>query len=248
MNAPRGRLGSYSLWQLRDYMLSPGIATILISAIVLIPMFVTRGLVAREGASPDEMHRAFATMFDQLVALLATVGPMVGIAGFASADRQPGLARFLFAKPVAVRAYYLQAWIVRGLALGAITVAVALLVDQLFTPASWLDTVAAVGMAWLLLAGMGFLLSVLVPRDIAVIFAAYIIPVLFAGMVKGGVKWWWLKPVLTVLPPTHKLEGIRHALLGPGNVDTGDAWHVALYGAACLVLAAYLVRRLPLVR
>ncbi len=65
---------------------------------------------------------------------------------------------------------------------------------------------------------------------------------------KSAPAWWWVKPLLTVLPPMQKLGALHDALLRHSAIGQGDLLHVLLYGTACVVLGAWLVRRLPLVR
>ncbi|HKS05601.1 MAG TPA: hypothetical protein VJR92_04735 [Gemmatimonadaceae bacterium] len=249
MSAQRGRLGAYALWQLRDYMFGPGFGTALVAMIVLIPMFITKSAFSADGTSPRDMSRMMGQMFDQLIALVALTGPILGAAGIASADRHPGLSRFLFAKPVRVDAYYLQAWVVRGFAFFAIAVVLGLVVNAFMVHVPMLELLAVVAVAWLLIGGLGLLVSALVPRDVAVLFLIYMVPVLLDSFVDNSRRvWWWVKPLLTILPPTHKLEELRHAMLTAAPVVAADLWHVMLYGGACVVLGTYLVRRLPLVR
>jgi hypothetical protein len=109
-------------------------------------------------------------------------------------------------------------------------------------------TLAAVGAAWVLIGGAGFLLSVLINKDVAVLFIIYLVPTLLDSMARAGAAWWWVKPVLTIVPPTHKLAALRGGLLGPTTVNTGDLTHILLYGAGCAALALWLLRRMPLVR
>ena len=248
MSALRGRLVAYARWQLRDYFAAPGIATMFVAFIFFVPMIIGKNEGLREGASPADMQRVMSAGFDVLLALLATLGPIIGAGSIAAADRHPGLSRFLFSKPISVRAYYAQAWIIRGLALGAISAAQTLIVIRYFASVSFTGALATIGMAWLLIGGMGMLLSVLMRRDLVAIFALYTIPTLLESMVKGGLTWWWLKPSLAVLPPTHKLDEFRRAMMTDATVATGDAWHMALYGAVCLAVAIYLARRMSLVR
>jgi hypothetical protein len=93
------------------------------------------------------------------------------------------------------------------------------------------------------------LLSVLLARDSAVLIGFYLL-VTIINTVKENVPSarWWTKPVLAVLPPFHELGTVRDALLRGTPMPSGDLWHALLVGTACVALATYLVRRLPLVR
>jgi ABC-type transport system involved in multi-copper enzyme maturation permease subunit len=244
----RGRLGAYALWQLRDYMMGPGAGTFLVGLVILIPMFIAKRVMGPDSASPEQVARMLTQMFDQFVGLIAIAGPILGVAGMASADRHPGLSRFLFSKPIRVHEYYGLMWLVRGVSFLAITAVVSLIVNTFVVAVPIVDALAAASVAWILIAGVGLLISATVPRDVAVVFMVYMVPTILEMIVNGKNPWWWAKPLLTVMPPMHRLDELRQALLTGGSVVTSDVWHMVLYGAASLALAAYLVRRLPLVR
>lgn len=246
--ATRGRLGAYAVYQARDYWKSAGAGTLLIVFFVnVVPMLVVLR-AASEGDGIGDTTLAFKQMIDTLVQFLAALGPILAVSGLASQDRHPGLVRFLFSKPVSVRAYYLQAWVVRGASLLVLTLVVAAAVGRFVTPLAVTDALVPVGLAWLLIGGVGFVISVLIPRDTAALFAVFIAPTLLDAMRQGVPQWTWVEPVLTLLPPTHKLGGIRTALLNDVPVAMADVWHIALFGIGSVALATYLVRRMPLVR
>lgn len=249
MTATRGRLGGYALWQLRDYAMGPLVATALLVVVISVfPMWMIAHVARGAGASPADVGRQIPQLFDTMIGFIATLGPIIGVAGMVSSDRQPGLSRFLFSKPVSVSAYYLQAWLVRGAGLLLLTLAATLFVNQAIAPVAWKEAVAVVAICWVLIGGLGLLISVLVSRDPTALFIVYLIPTVLESIRTGVPRWTWVKPVLTVLPPTHRLDDLRRSILAHAPLDQGDFWHVIVFGAASVALAAYLVRRLPLVR
>lgn len=250
MNASRGRIGGYALWQLRDYVTTvAGAGSLLIPFMTgVFPLLIMTYMSEGVGANPGQITAAANSAFDTLVATTATLGALLSVAGLVSSDRHPGLARFLFSKPVGVPRYYLQAWLVRGAALAFIMLILAQTVHQVVATVPWLAALGAVAIAWVLLGGVGLLFSVLTSRDGWALVGVYLIVNVFDAMHKAAPEAQWPGPVLAILPPMHKLEGIRHSLLRHTPVDQGDLWHVLLFGAACVALAMYLVRRMALVR
>jgi hypothetical protein len=250
MTAQRGRLGAYALWQLRDYCLTvAGAGSLLLPFVIgVFPLLVMKYINIRNGGNPGQLQNVGLQSFDALVSAIAWIGAMLSIVSMVSADRQPGLTRFLFAKPIPVPAYYLQAWVVRGTALAAFTLLLTQIVNLLVLPVPWVMGIASVAIAWVLIGGVGFLLSVLTSRDGLSLVALYLVVVSLDGARQSLPTLHWVKWVMYVLPPMQKLEVLRHALLRGTPLPMGDFWHVIAYGAACTALATYLVRRLPLVR
>jgi hypothetical protein len=248
MTAARGRLGAYAWWQLRDYVLGPGAGTLfLVGLVSLAPIFGMRRAMG-VAAGPEAMADMVRVSFLAMVQFLALVGPIVAVGSMVSADRAPGLARFLFAKPISVSRFYLQMWLVRGAGLLAITAVLALTVDRLAAPVPWLAAVGGIALTWLLLGGVGYLASVLAPRDSIYVIGCYALTTLLDQFRSIAPQWAWVDGLLTVLPPMHKLGPLRNALLAGQGWSWPDAWHVMGWGAACVVLATVLVRRLPQVR
>ncbi len=254
MNGPggvrvRGRLGDYAWWQLRDYATGPAIWTVVVVFVLgIFPLLMMKYASARGGVPPAQLDGLVAQSFASFVGIMAALAPMIGVARLASHDRAPGLSRFLFSQPVGIRRYYLQAWAVRLAAALAITLAMSLAINQFVAKVPWLGAAGAVGISWALVGGVAFLLTVLTAHDAGAIIALYLMPTLLSTLHETAPTWWWVKPLLTVLPPTHKLDALHRALLQHTAVSPGDLWHVLLYGAGCVVLATWLVRRLPMVR
>ncbi len=162
----RGRIGEYAWWQLRDYAVGPAIWTMLVVFMIgVFPLLVTRYAAGNLRASPEEIDARLKQTFGALVGFLGVLGPMLAVARLASRDRAPGLSRFLFSQPVSVTRYYLQAWFVRWAGLLAITAVVTLGIDQFVGTVPWLEALGAVGISWVLIGGVAFLLTVLTAQD-----------------------------------------------------------------------------------
>ena len=251
MSTTRGRIGDYALVQWRDYALGPMIWTIL--AVFLIGAFplIMMNVHSVEMRIPDAQKNAmFTNAYDTMVGILAFIGGFLAVSRFVSKDRSPGLTRFLFSKPIGVTRYYVQTWLVRILSVVALSVLTAALVNEYIFPVDIGGTVASVSAALLLIGGVGFLISVVTAQDTLLLIAVYLIPDMLEGLQTVLPGWkWLLNGLLMVMPPMHKLDDLRHALIQHSPaLSQGMLWHVLLYGAGSLLLAAYLVRRMPLVR
>jgi ABC-type transport system involved in multi-copper enzyme maturation permease subunit len=248
MTANRGRLGAYALWQLRDYASGPMIWTMLAVAVFgVFPLVVMK----IHAADLPEMGSGgmYRQAFEGFVAVFGFLAPMLAVARIVSKDRSPGLTRFVFAKPVGVRQYYAQAWIVRTSAAILIAALTGALINQFIGDVPWGRGLEVVGICWVLVGGVGLLLSVLTKMDTGLLIAVYLIPDVLSQLISVRPAWsWWAKPVLTIMPPMHRLDEIRHAILTEAPFPQNDVIHALLYGAGCAAVAILLVRKLPLVR
>lgn len=248
MSALRGRLGRYAWWQLRDYAMGPGIGTLAIVGLVSVAPIVAMIRAVNGDTASMPIDELVTQAFAGMVQLVALLGPILAVGGIVSSDRQPGLGRFLFSKPIDVSRYYLQLWCVRGIGLVAVTAILALALQWFAAPVPWRAGLQAVALAWLLLGGVGFLLSVLVAREVGYVILISLVTTLLEQMTKITPQWRWVDLVLSVLPPFHKLAPLRTAMLAGTPMDGGDLALVTLWGLASIVVAVLMVRRLPLVR
>jgi ABC-type transport system involved in multi-copper enzyme maturation permease subunit len=233
------------MWQMRDYLAGPFVATVVITlALGMLPVIMFKAQTL-PGAPVDP--NALALHYQALVGVIGGLGSLIGAARLVSADRSPGLARMLFSKPVNPSSYYLQAWTVRGVTLAAFTLALGALVSLLLAPVDIGRGVAYVALAWLLVGGAGLLISALTAQDAGVFIGVYLLPGILVQLQRAYPGWTWLKPILTVMPPIHKLDDLRTGLLA-GTTPQGVLLHVILYGVGCVALSMFVIRRLPLVR
>jgi ABC-type transport system involved in multi-copper enzyme maturation permease subunit len=185
-----------------------------------------------------------APIFLAILDFTITAFALVATAGMVSSDFGLGYYRTLFARPVSPPLYYLQRWILGGVAVLVVTSIVG------FAAAARVGTdlpigrvLAQAGLYYLLLGGLVFLLSTVTRRDwlVAVLIVAAHGGIGLArslGAAATGVA-----AVLYVLLPPFRLVDV----VDP--VPTGaDLLYVVGYGVA-LVLAALMVIRLrPLAR
>ncbi len=248
-NVQRGRLGWYAFWQIRDYVFDRGFSTVLIGFILgaqfIVPLRIGLHGTLGDGWATNPTGRAMLMVaIPQLITTFALLGTLIAVNGIVSNDRKHGYVRFLFAKPVSVVRYYLQAFVASVVGLMAATAVLAGLFALLIAPLIPIQVVLIVMVVAIGIGGIGFLLSTLVRSDWIFLSLVLAVAVLARGVYgqAGG----WRQGLLYLLPPIHKLDDIRNPLLAgniPAIVDIG--W-VAGYGLACLLLGVIVLRRRPL--
>ena len=248
-SAQRGRIGRYGVWQLRDYIVDRGLSTILIGFILgaqfILPLRM--GLHETLGdlwATHPTGRRMLMVAVPQLVTTFAFLGTLIAVNGIVSNDRHHGYVRFLFAKPVSVVRYYLQAFAASLVGLMAATAVLAGLFAVLVAPLIPIEVILIVLISAVGVGGIGFLLSTLVRGDWLFLSMVLAVSVLARGLY--GQAGDWREQLLVVLPPLHRLDDIRNPLLaGNAPVALDVAW-VMGYGLACLLLGVVVLRRRPL--
>ncbi len=186
----------------------------------------------------SERFRNMTLGAGSLFAFLATV---FGMHGLVSAERERGLQRFLFAKPVARVPYYLQKAAVAFVGTLALTAVVALAGGAVFGQAIPLVTILTIATAlFACVGGLTFMLSTLVRFDggLAAALTGAVIPL--RALAEEGERWAWLGAARYVLPPVERLVG----LVDPAQGDPVRAilW-AAAYGAAYVAIGIAVLRR-----
>lgn len=248
-DAVRGRLGRYAIWQFRDYVVERGFSTLLIGFILgaqfVLPLRMALHETLGEGWATEPMGRTMLMVaVPQLVITFAFLGTLIAVNGIVSNDRRHGYVRFLFAKPVSVIRYYLQAFGTTVLGLMAATAVLVLVFGLLVAPLIPAEAILVVCIVALGVGGIGFLLSTLVRGDWLFLSLVLAVTLLLRGLY--GQAGDWRQHALLLLPPLHRLDDIRDALLSGGSPASSDVLWVVGYGAACLLLGLVVLRRRPL--
>ena len=234
----------YAGWMARDAAVRPGLAVVAFA--VLFAFFATR--------LPGPLSATFAKDFltrtigqtDWLIVLIATTGMV-------SWDRTSGYYRTLFSHPVDPGLYYLQRWVVAGLAAALVIplVGLGLLVVSGSFPWSGSLLVRFL-IKYLLLGGLTFALSTVVRADWAIAFTVSMLQSILYGLEKAGAplsaftKW-----LAHVLPPFHlgSTATMSPAALGvpTSAYPTGaELLHALSYGVGILGVAMAVLRFRPL--
>lgn len=252
MNPPdeaRGRIGRYGLWQFRDYIVDRGFPTVLIGFILgaqpIIPYRIALHETFGDQWATHPAGRAMLmTAVPPLVTTFALLGTLIAVNGIVSNDRRHGYVRFLFAKPVSVVRYYLQAFAASVIGLMGATGVLIALFALLVAPLVPIHAVLIVCVIAIGVGGIGFLLSTLVRGDwlwLSLTLAVTLMLRTLYGSVGG-----WREALLVVLPPLHRLDDIRNPLLAGTAPPVPDLAWVLGYGVACLLLGIIVLRRRPL--
>lgn len=252
------RMASYSVWQFKDFAVNIAVVSILLfglfGAMEIAQIHLQEQMLAtrRPGMTMDVRQKlmAFMTAYN----MFAMVGPLICLTGVASQDRTQGYTRFLFAKPVSVRAYYAQALLVRFagfLLLGhVLVIAYGMYEPPAYTP----RFIADMTVAFLSVGGIVFLLSVLTRYDGLIAIVFLLVTALIRGrwVTETGIK----HAVTYLFPPIDQLGDVHNWVvkINPGFGPFTDVfpWKWGLwsagYGLACLLLGLYLLRRIPLTK
>lgn len=242
----RARLGRYALYQLHDFALERLAGVVIVLGLLgyLAYTAFTGALGGTVGAGDaarvrDIAIRIIVTLLAQSWLLLA----LVSVNGLVSTDRATGRYRFLFAKPLVPGRYYGQAFVVNGLAMLACVATAAAVIMALtaFDPARLARAMLVVGAGYLCVGGICFMMSASWRLDW---LAA-------AGLIVLGmlVRMRSDHPVFRILlPPTDIVGEQLGRLAASAPLQHGSLLHVALYGAACVVIGLLVLHRRPLAR
>ena len=244
----RARLGTYALWQLRDYFMDRGAPTALVGSLlgymVAGPMTagaelrlerMSSATLAREGG----LEAARAAMTGQLTATFITLvlgnfvflGALFAMNGIVANDRKLGFYRFLFSKPLSPQRYYGQAFVLHWGGFLVVTTLLGLLYQVLVGPVLSTALYVSVALLYVCYAGIAFALSAAARWDwlslVAVTVAANYL------WVRYGETDSPLRALLFLLPPVHRSADVYAA------VANGVAlpWHLLGWFAGYGVLA-----------
>jgi len=253
MTGTRARLGRYALYQLWDYVFERGLLTLLLAAMTLGPqLFILRNIHgAAWGATENGAALARGTLAE-LALPLAAVAVIFAVNGISSQDRQKGYFRLLFSKPVGVGAYYAQDFVVRFLGVSAL-LAIVLVVFSLSSGAPFLaGFLGYTALVYVLLGGIGFLLSALVPAIVPFDGLALALVWVSSSMLlqlRRAYPERIPEELALVLPPVDKLDAARDAFIGgAGALPPGHLWWAIGYGLGCFVLGLLVLGRRELAR
>jgi hypothetical protein len=239
VRAPRGRLGAYALWQLRDFAVERSLPILLIAAVMT--YLVTR--------SHNYRYISPAELLAQILAPTVGVGMLLVTHDMVSADRKMGYFRFLFAKPVSVARYYAQLFAVKSLGFLATIAVVVALFSLLVQPVAPFGVLGAVAVMFLCIGGIGFLLSTVTRHD-SLWMLALLAGTGFLRGIENRLDSVY-QALIVLLPPIHRFPAVIAWFIA--NLDPMkrgrllDVVWVAGYGLAAFGLGLFLLRRRSIV-
>lgn len=248
-------LARYLEYQVKDFVKHRGIAMLAIAAIGIwifhynyAPMIAERA--SRRGADFDANAErlVFKTIVLGGTLLFGFLGSLLSAAGIVSRDREGGHQKFLFAKPVRITRFYLQAFAVNGVGLLATT---ALMLGV--TSAAFLRTVPfvepmlAVGATYAAVGGLVFLLSTLVRFDLAAGLALSLLAIPLHEMAKRG--HWWALLTSWMFPPFHYVDALNPTPDRTPDVSLARAvGSMLVYGAAYVAAGVAVLKKRSIIR
>jgi ABC-type transport system involved in multi-copper enzyme maturation permease subunit len=253
----RARLARYALWQLRDYVFSRGLPTLVVAGIMLLPL----ALAARDWGSqvsPADLARVARGALTETFKVLAFIIVLLGANGIVANDRKSGIYRLLFAQPVSAPHYYAQSFVVHLVGGLLATLAIVALFAAIVHPVGAGGAVSFVLLYWIFLGGILFLASALTQRDWIVVTGIWLVAQLLRDYSPPGGSWQGAL-VDMLLPPVHLMTPLADALVGTGRLPAtlplprGDvmdtlaaALWIASWGVGCFLLGLLVLRKRPL--
>lgn len=227
----------YAPWLARDVAKGPGALFLVVIAIVCAVLWrVSKG---------DQMVFTMTPVFIQAGILdsATNFAILIAVGGIVSGDVHNGYYRAYFSKPIPVWWYYLQRWILGGIAVMMIPLVLGLGLSLVLGDGHGITAalLANIALSFLLVGGAVLLLSVFTRRDWLIVFVVGSVQQAFASFMQLGVP---VNPAVKTawqaLPPFH--------LLKPGGpvLEGRPLLHVVGYGLAMTLIALVLLRVRPL--
>jgi hypothetical protein len=259
----RARLGRYALWQARDFTMNTAIITIILfglfGAILVMNIHAQEEMAAAMVKRPSTRFSANMdvmklSMFRDIYGMFTMVAPIIALSGIISQDRSSGFTRFLFAKPLSPRMFYLQSFLIRFAGYLAVGHLLLFWYGLYEPPAYTWHFLADMSISFVTVGGIVLLFSVLSKYDGLIAIAALLVASIFWDKWEHAEGFRKFLPYL--LPPIGKVGDMHVWLFGlsamnsPVTVPFPAKWALWLagYGLACGVLGLYLLRRIPLTK
>ncbi len=188
-----------------------------------------------------------AQLLDQLVSGTLLIAALIAVGGVAGTDIKQGYYRGYFAKPVAPWWFYLERWLLGGLAVLSIPLWLGLALQVAFHNGNGLTgrVFGAIALGYLLIGGAVLLISNFTSRDWLVVFLIYFLQgrmhdaaIVIDKMgqpVPAAVEW-----TVRLLPPFHLVSATQPLPTG------ADLVHVLGYGVGMVAVALALFAWRPL--
>ncbi|MDH5233819.1 MAG: hypothetical protein OEW77_02600 [Gemmatimonadota bacterium] len=242
-------LALYARWQVRDAFTKAVVTLLFFLVIGGVPLwFLLNGHPPAGIDSQERIEQMSRMIYQQALGSAMTLGALLLMSGVVSADRTKQHFRFLFARPVAPWAFYLQYFAISVMLFVACTTLVPVGFRFLVTPVPVLAVVKAAALYALLFGALALLCSVLVARDGVLLVLVVVVSMSLQQLAPSNALPRWAELLAEMLPPFGTAEALRTRWLTERSVETGDLTLVLLYALGMLVVALVLLRRVPLAR
>ncbi len=236
----RARLGKYSLWQFRDFVIERGIAIVIIGLLwgylQIEPMRRVLGY-SWDSIPPQAVTRVVTFLAGSIVSLSV----LIALNGIISTDRKLGYYRFMFAKPLSPVRFYGQLFFVYLAGL----IAAMLLLSGLFVffaaRFNVVNLVLYVILIYIALGGIGFFISAATKYDWVALAAVWVGARILRTVY--GEKPDWRSKAVELLPPVHRVDEVSASLIAYGSAAATDVLWLAGYGALFFALGLFVLHR-----
>jgi hypothetical protein len=247
----KSRIGAYAGVQLADYFTGRGLLVLMLTALAVWGYATVNGLTAFafDASTGVEGRAQLQRAFDVLFAAFALIAAALSAQNLVARHRRRRYDRVIFARALSPLRYYFQGFMVAGLGGALLAVAVAQTYSIVVHPVSVLGATALVGLAWLTIGGLAFLLSALTWLHtplVAVLVGADLALDRYASALRAAGQG---NPLVDaaqyLLPPGHVIVSLSGPFARGLTVDrVALVWPVA-FGVVCLAAALLLLRRRP---
>jgi hypothetical protein len=249
---PLGRmraLVAYLPWHARDGLLKAAVPLGLFVLVAGLPLaFMIRNVSLEVLRTPGRWQTNAMQVYGQSLPMVLLLGAIVLMSGAASLDRERQHVRFLFPRPIAPWAFYLQQFAV-SLVLYVSAVAIipwgfgALIADVPIMP-----VVRTASLFGLLYGSLGLLCGALLNRDGVVFIALIVVSGTLQQVAQSTEVGRVIGTLADVLPPIGAAGQVRIAWFAERAAESADLRLVTLYSLGMLAVALFVIQRRPLVR
>jgi hypothetical protein len=239
----RGRLGRYSLWQFRDFVVERGVAILIIGLLwgytLIEPL--------RRAMGPAFSMKPSSPTWPLLITVASSIvslSVLIAVNGIVSTDRKLGYYRFLFSKPVSVVAYYSQLFTVYMIGVLVAMLVLSGILHTIVPDFSILNYLIYTALIFVAMGGIGFFISVATRFDWATLAAVWLGSRALRDFY--GARPGLPGKLVQLLPPVHKLNGVADGLITNGSAPTSDVIWLLAYGALFFALGLVLLRQASL--
>jgi hypothetical protein len=235
-----GRLGKYSLWQFRDFVIDRGVAILIIGLLwgytLIEPL--------RRAMGPAFSMTPSSPTWPLLITVASSIvslSVLIAVNGIVSTDRKLGYYRFLFSKPVSAVAYYSQLFVVYMVGVVAAMLVLSGILHTIVPDFSIVNYLLYTGLIFVAMGGIGFFISVATRFDWVTLAAVWL------GS-RALREFYGANPglpgrLVQLLPPVHKLNDVANGLITHGEAPTSDLIWLLAYGGLFFVLGLVLLRQ-----
>lgn len=240
---------AYLRYQLRDFLLLRALLPVGLVVLVAYAMLKTTP-ATMDWSARGGGQRALAEMFRMLASLFLPLAAFLGIARLVADDRSNGYFRLLFSKPVAIERFYVQAWLLHGMGLVALTGMLALWLQALTGPVPIFGAMAAMALTWVLVGGVGFLLSAATNHDALLLVLVFVVSTILQTITATSPVpvAAWVRQLSRAMMPMRQLDVVHGQLYAGLPVPWAETVHVLAYGGLAFMAGVIMLRRTSFAR